>query len=185
MSSIPRYALKISLVHSSVQLLPCDLVLWQVIGSVLDLLTPQRANLLLLSPDNQGRCLLRERWFGTCFSCDGTALWASSRGRPDNMSLNVAVFDSRLQTSQRSGRSAGLATWSCTLTSTFLMRTGSLVSVSFAALSILCGDPEPNADTWKIRTQADSVFCSWCSDRLCPERVRLSRHRVSRQNCEK
>ncbi|XP_023809824.1 nardilysin isoform X2 [Oryzias latipes] len=42
----------------------------QVIGSVLDLLTPQRANLLLLSPDNQGRCLLRERWFGTCFSCD-------------------------------------------------------------------------------------------------------------------
>uniref|UniRef100_A0A3P9K9K4 Nardilysin n=1 Tax=Oryzias latipes TaxID=8090 RepID=A0A3P9K9K4_ORYLA len=42
----------------------------QVIGSVLDLLTPQRANLLLLSPDNQGRCLLRERRFGTCFSCD-------------------------------------------------------------------------------------------------------------------
>ncbi|XP_008295939.1 nardilysin-like isoform X1 [Stegastes partitus] len=42
----------------------------QVIGAALDLLTPQRANLLLLSPENEGRCPLREKWFGTSYSSE-------------------------------------------------------------------------------------------------------------------
>ncbi|KAI3369135.1 hypothetical protein L3Q82_026101 [Scortum barcoo] len=33
-------------------------------------LTPDRANLLLLSPENEGRCPLREKWFGTCYSAE-------------------------------------------------------------------------------------------------------------------
>ncbi|XP_035987656.1 nardilysin b [Fundulus heteroclitus] len=42
----------------------------QVIGAALSLLTPLRANLLLLSPENEGRCPLREKWFGTSYSCE-------------------------------------------------------------------------------------------------------------------
>ncbi|KAM6921752.1 nardilysin b isoform 2-T2 [Xenentodon cancila] len=42
----------------------------QVIGPVLMLLTPCRANLLLLSPENQGLCPLTENWFGTRYSCE-------------------------------------------------------------------------------------------------------------------
>ncbi|XP_034562091.1 nardilysin b [Notolabrus celidotus] len=40
----------------------------QVISAALSLLTPDRANLLLLSPENEGCCALREKWFGTCYS---------------------------------------------------------------------------------------------------------------------
>uniref|UniRef100_A0A3Q3GE57 Nardilysin b (N-arginine dibasic convertase) n=1 Tax=Labrus bergylta TaxID=56723 RepID=A0A3Q3GE57_9LABR len=40
----------------------------QVISAALSLLTPNRANLLLLSPENEGHCPLREKWFGTCYS---------------------------------------------------------------------------------------------------------------------
>uniref|UniRef100_A0A8C9XCT4 Nardilysin convertase n=1 Tax=Sander lucioperca TaxID=283035 RepID=A0A8C9XCT4_SANLU len=40
----------------------------QVISAALSPLTPDRANLLLLSPENEGRCPLREKWFGTCYS---------------------------------------------------------------------------------------------------------------------
>uniref|UniRef100_A0A3Q3WJY6 Uncharacterized protein n=1 Tax=Mola mola TaxID=94237 RepID=A0A3Q3WJY6_MOLML len=40
----------------------------QVISAALSLLTPGRANLLLLSPENEGLCPLREKWFGTCYS---------------------------------------------------------------------------------------------------------------------
>ncbi|XP_029002459.1 nardilysin b isoform X2 [Betta splendens] len=40
----------------------------EVISAALSLLTPDRANLLLLSPENEGRCPLREKWFGTCYS---------------------------------------------------------------------------------------------------------------------
>uniref|UniRef100_A0A3Q1EBR3 Nardilysin convertase n=1 Tax=Acanthochromis polyacanthus TaxID=80966 RepID=A0A3Q1EBR3_9TELE len=42
----------------------------QVISAALDLLTPDRANLLLLSPENEGRCPLREKWFGTSYSME-------------------------------------------------------------------------------------------------------------------
>ncbi|CAJ1059630.1 nardilysin b [Xyrichtys novacula] len=42
----------------------------QVIGAALSLLTPDRANLLLLSPENEGRCPLREKWFGTCYNME-------------------------------------------------------------------------------------------------------------------
>uniref|UniRef100_A0A8B9KXZ8 Nardilysin convertase n=1 Tax=Astyanax mexicanus TaxID=7994 RepID=A0A8B9KXZ8_ASTMX len=34
------------------------------------LLTPERANLLLLSPEHEGRCLLKEKWFGTQYSME-------------------------------------------------------------------------------------------------------------------
>ncbi|XP_045906063.1 nardilysin-like [Micropterus dolomieu] len=42
----------------------------QVISAALSLLTPDRANLLLLSPENEGRCPLREKWFGTCYNME-------------------------------------------------------------------------------------------------------------------
>ncbi|KAG7515097.1 nardilysin-like [Solea senegalensis] len=42
----------------------------QVISAALSLLTPDRANLLLLSPENEGCCPLREKWFGTCYSME-------------------------------------------------------------------------------------------------------------------
>lgn len=46
----------------------------QVINAALSLLKPDRANLLLLSPENEGCCLLKEKWFGTCYSMEGTTL---------------------------------------------------------------------------------------------------------------
>ncbi|KAM4739813.1 nardilysin b isoform 2-T3 [Anableps anableps] len=42
----------------------------EVIRTALSLLTPLRANLLLLSPEHEGRCPLREKWFGTSYSCE-------------------------------------------------------------------------------------------------------------------
>lgn len=42
----------------------------QVINAALSLLTPDRANLLLLSPENEGCCLLKEKWFSTCYSVE-------------------------------------------------------------------------------------------------------------------
>uniref|UniRef100_A0A8D3DP67 Nardilysin-like n=1 Tax=Scophthalmus maximus TaxID=52904 RepID=A0A8D3DP67_SCOMX len=42
----------------------------QVISAALSLLTPDRSNLLLLSPENEGQCSLREKWFGTCYSME-------------------------------------------------------------------------------------------------------------------
>uniref|UniRef100_A0A669DI47 Nardilysin b (N-arginine dibasic convertase) n=1 Tax=Oreochromis niloticus TaxID=8128 RepID=A0A669DI47_ORENI len=42
----------------------------QVINAALSLLTPDRANLLLLSPENEGCCPLKEKWFGTCYSME-------------------------------------------------------------------------------------------------------------------
>uniref|UniRef100_W5LF01 Nardilysin b (N-arginine dibasic convertase) n=1 Tax=Astyanax mexicanus TaxID=7994 RepID=W5LF01_ASTMX len=38
------------------------------------LLTPERANLLLLSPEHEGRCLLKEKWFGTQYSMEAAFL---------------------------------------------------------------------------------------------------------------
>ncbi|XP_049910364.1 nardilysin-like [Epinephelus moara] len=42
----------------------------QVISAALSPLTPDRANLLLLSPENEGHCTLREKWFGTSYSME-------------------------------------------------------------------------------------------------------------------
>lgn len=54
--------------------LPVNHLCCQVISAALSLLTPNRANLLLLSPENEGCCLLREKWFGTCYSVEGMTL---------------------------------------------------------------------------------------------------------------
>ncbi|XP_076010587.1 nardilysin b [Genypterus blacodes] len=53
----------------------------EVISDALRLLTPGRANLMLLSPENEGQCPLREKWFSTCYNGedileDWTQLWA-------------------------------------------------------------------------------------------------------------
>uniref|UniRef100_A0A4W5JGC2 Nardilysin convertase n=1 Tax=Hucho hucho TaxID=62062 RepID=A0A4W5JGC2_9TELE len=39
-------------------------------SAALSLLTPDRSNLLLLSPDHEGHCPLREKWFGTHYSVE-------------------------------------------------------------------------------------------------------------------
>ncbi|XP_075873898.1 nardilysin [Nelusetta ayraudi] len=41
-----------------------------VISAALSLLTPEKANLMLLSPEHEGRCPLREKWFGTQYSVE-------------------------------------------------------------------------------------------------------------------
>uniref|UniRef100_A0A8C7NMH5 Nardilysin a (N-arginine dibasic convertase) n=1 Tax=Oncorhynchus mykiss TaxID=8022 RepID=A0A8C7NMH5_ONCMY len=41
-----------------------------VISAALSLLTPDRSNLLLLSPEHEGHCPLREKWFGTHYSVE-------------------------------------------------------------------------------------------------------------------
>lgn len=43
----------------------------QIIADALNQLTPQRANLVLLSAANEGQCHLKERWFGTQYSVEG------------------------------------------------------------------------------------------------------------------
>ncbi|XP_046906289.1 nardilysin b [Hypomesus transpacificus] len=42
----------------------------QVISAAVTLLTPERANLLLLSPEHEGHCSLKEKWFGTNYSME-------------------------------------------------------------------------------------------------------------------
>lgn len=39
--------------------------------AALSLLTPANANLMLLSPEHEGQCPLREKWFGTQYSVEG------------------------------------------------------------------------------------------------------------------
>ncbi|XP_028995300.1 nardilysin-like [Betta splendens] len=41
-----------------------------VITAALSLLTPEKANLMLLSPEHEGLCPLREKWFGTQYSME-------------------------------------------------------------------------------------------------------------------
>uniref|UniRef100_A0A8C7WZN2 Nardilysin a (N-arginine dibasic convertase) n=1 Tax=Oryzias sinensis TaxID=183150 RepID=A0A8C7WZN2_9TELE len=41
-----------------------------VITAALSLLTPEKANLMLLSPEHEGQCPLREKWFGTQYSVE-------------------------------------------------------------------------------------------------------------------
>ncbi|TRY81976.1 hypothetical protein DNTS_030982 [Danionella cerebrum] len=42
----------------------------EVISAALKLLTPEKANLLLLSPEHEGQCPLREKWFGTQYNVE-------------------------------------------------------------------------------------------------------------------
>ncbi|XP_067893239.1 nardilysin-like isoform X1 [Heterodontus francisci] len=54
----------------------------EVIAAAFSLLTPQKANLILLSPNNEGKCTLTERWFGTSYDVEDidkywADLWAS------------------------------------------------------------------------------------------------------------
>ncbi|XP_063074954.1 nardilysin [Engraulis encrasicolus] len=42
----------------------------EVISAALALLTPDKANLMLLSPEHEGQCPLREKWFGTQYSIE-------------------------------------------------------------------------------------------------------------------
>ncbi|KAM4721771.1 nardilysin [Rhinophrynus dorsalis] len=42
----------------------------EVIAEALNSLTPQKANLLILSPANEGKCDLKEKWFGTQYSTE-------------------------------------------------------------------------------------------------------------------
>ncbi|XP_006005060.1 nardilysin [Latimeria chalumnae] len=42
----------------------------EIIAAALNLLKPDRANLLLLSPNNGGKCGLKEKWFGTQYSVE-------------------------------------------------------------------------------------------------------------------
>uniref|UniRef100_A0A672JBV9 Nardilysin a (N-arginine dibasic convertase) n=1 Tax=Salarias fasciatus TaxID=181472 RepID=A0A672JBV9_SALFA len=42
----------------------------EVISAALSLLTPEKANLMLLSPEHEGQCPLREKWFGTQYSME-------------------------------------------------------------------------------------------------------------------
>lgn len=43
----------------------------QIIADALNQLSPQRANLVLLSAANEGQCHLKEKWFGTQYSMEG------------------------------------------------------------------------------------------------------------------
>ncbi|KAJ7400401.1 Nardilysin [Pitangus sulphuratus] len=54
----------------------------EIIAAALEQLSPQRANLVLLSAANEGQCHLREKWFGTQYSVEDidkywSDLWAS------------------------------------------------------------------------------------------------------------
>lgn len=54
----------------------------EIIADALNQLSPQRANLVLLSAANEGQCHLKERWFGTQYSMEDidkywSDLWAS------------------------------------------------------------------------------------------------------------
>ncbi|XP_028251603.1 nardilysin-like isoform X2 [Parambassis ranga] len=42
----------------------------EVINAALSLLTPEKANLMLLSPEHEGQCPLREKWFGTQYNVE-------------------------------------------------------------------------------------------------------------------
>lgn len=55
----------------------CVCVYGKVISNALALLTPERANLLLLSPEHEGQCPLKEKWFGTQHSVEGGSYLAA------------------------------------------------------------------------------------------------------------
>ncbi|XP_069794757.1 nardilysin-like [Narcine bancroftii] len=54
----------------------------EVIAAAFSQLTPQKANLILLSPNNEGKCSLTEQWFGTSYDVEEidkhwAEIWAS------------------------------------------------------------------------------------------------------------
>lgn len=56
---------------------------YQVIAEALNQLVPQKANLVLLSGANEGKCDLKEKWFGTQYSMEDVEnswaeLWKSN-----------------------------------------------------------------------------------------------------------
>ncbi|XP_053484659.1 nardilysin isoform X1 [Ictalurus furcatus] len=55
----------------------------EVIGSVLNLLTADKVNLLLLSPEHEGLCPLQEKWFGTQYSVEDIQQQWSDRWASD------------------------------------------------------------------------------------------------------
>ncbi|XP_058471619.1 nardilysin-like [Solea solea] len=59
----------------------------EVISAALSLLTPERANLMLLSPEHEGQCPLREKWFGTQYSMEDIQPEWMERWT-DNLELN-------------------------------------------------------------------------------------------------
>ncbi|TSK53703.1 Nardilysin [Bagarius yarrelli] len=62
----------------------------EVISHALALLTPERANLLLLSPEHEGQCPLKEKWFGTQYSVEDISMEWSELWSTD-FSLNTAL----------------------------------------------------------------------------------------------
>ncbi|XP_016394221.1 nardilysin b [Sinocyclocheilus rhinocerous] len=58
----------------------------EVISAPLTLLTPATANILLLSPEHDGRCPLNEKWFGTQYSVEGNP-------PPQRIWENLVLFD--------------------------------------------------------------------------------------------
>uniref|UniRef100_A0A8C3AQE1 Nardilysin convertase n=1 Tax=Cyclopterus lumpus TaxID=8103 RepID=A0A8C3AQE1_CYCLU len=64
----------------------------EVISGALSLLTPERANLMLLSPEHEGQCPLREKWFGTQYSVEDVQQqwmeqWTGNLQLNDDLSL--------------------------------------------------------------------------------------------------
>ncbi|XP_056282428.1 nardilysin-like isoform X2 [Pseudoliparis swirei] len=63
----------------------------QVISAALALLTPDRANLMLLSPEHEGRCPLREAWFGTHYSVEDVQQQWAEQWTTGNLQLNAEL----------------------------------------------------------------------------------------------
>ncbi|KAK3533465.1 hypothetical protein QTP70_023470, partial [Hemibagrus guttatus] len=64
----------------------------ELISRALELLTPERANLLLLSPEHEGQCPLKEQWFGTQYRVEDIPMeWSElwSKDFPLNPALHL------------------------------------------------------------------------------------------------
>lgn len=51
----------------------------QIIAKALNQLIPSQANLILLSASHEGQCHLKEKWFGTQYSVEGTRIVCLSK----------------------------------------------------------------------------------------------------------
>ena len=51
----------------------------QVISMVTELIVPEKVNIVWSSRRFEGHCQMREKWFGTSYSCEGTSPVAWSR----------------------------------------------------------------------------------------------------------
>lgn len=65
-----------------------------MISVALKLLTPEKANLLLLSPEHEGQCPLREKWFGTQYSVEGLYIFLTPYFQ---FSLKYKIQDEKLK----------------------------------------------------------------------------------------